>query len=254
MHNAGYRALGLNWHYVPFEIDSLEGALAGMRALGIRGFGVSMPFKIDIIPWLDEVDPIARAIGAVNTVVNEGASAETSTKPRLVGHNTDWVGAVRALEEAIDLDGARARVLGAGGAARAVVHGLLERGAEVTLCNRSEDRGRALASEIGVTSDPWQDRGALDGFDVLVNASSCGMADVDPASPIAREDIPSGMVVMDIVYKPIETELVTMANERGARVVHGGRMLLHQAARQLELYTGLPAPLEEMDRALRALL
>lgn len=120
MHNAGYRALGLDWTYVAFRLDEehggLEGALAGMRALGIRGVGVSMPYKLQIMPLLDDIEPLAARIGAVNTVVNEDG--------RLLGHNTDWSGAARALAEATPLEQARVLLLGAGGAARAVAFGL----------------------------------------------------------------------------------------------------------------------------------
>lgn len=242
MHQAGYEALGLDWRYVPFETEDLAGALTGMRALGIRGFGISMPFKLEIMPLLDAIDPVAARIGAVNTVVNSAG--------RLIGHNTDWVGATRALEEVTELAGKRVLLLGAGGAARAVAHGLVERGAEVVICNRSAARGAALAEEVAGTVRPWSQRGAAEA-DVVVNATSLGMADVDPGSPLGEEGVRAGMVVMDIVYKPLETALVRSARAAGARAIHGGRMLLHQAARQFELYTGAEAPLEAMDRALR---
>jgi shikimate dehydrogenase len=242
MHNAGYRALGLGFTYVPFETHDLRGALAGMRALGIRGFGVSMPFKLEIMPLLDAVDELAAKIGAVNTVVNDDG--------RLTGHNTDWCGAARALAEATQLGGTRVLVLGAGGAGRAVAYGLARAGAAVTVCNRSDERGRRLADEVGCASRPWAAREALDDVDALVNATSQGMEDVDPRSPVAAGALRPGLTVMDIVYKPLETALVAAARSRGAVVVHGGRMLLHQAARQFELYTGRPAPLPAMDAAL----
>ncbi len=243
MHNAGYRALGLAWHYVPFEIDDLAGALAAMRTLQIRGFGVSVPFKLDIMPLLDELDPLAARIGAVNTVVNEDG--------RLVGHNTDWVGAVRALEERVTVKGSRALLLGAGGAARAVAHGLVEAGAAVEVCNRSDARADALARELGARARPWVERNAPGGWDFIVNATSLGMGDVDRESPLEASAIEPSSVVMDIVYKPLRTTLLALATERGAGVIDGSRMLLHQAARQLELYTGREAPLEAMDEALR---
>jgi shikimate dehydrogenase len=239
MHEAGYRALGLPWRYVPFEVTDLAGALIGMRALGIRGLGVSMPFKRDILPLLDRIDPLARTIGAVNTVVNDSGT--------LVGHNTDWVGAARALAEALPLAGAAVLVLGAGGAARAVAHGLCHEGARVTLSNRSDDAGLALARALGCGYLPWAERSQA-GFDALVNATSLGMEGVDRAAPIGA---PYAPVVMDIVYKPLETELLRAAAAAGARAIHGGRMLLFQAAAQLELYTGRAAPLAAMDQALR---
>jgi shikimate dehydrogenase len=244
MHTAAHRALGLSWCYVPFETEDLEGALTGMRALGIRGFGISMPFKERIIPLLDAVDPLAARIGAVNTVVNDDG--------RLTGHNTDWFGAARALAEALPLAGRRVLVAGAGGAGRAVARGLTEGGAALTLTNRSEARGRALASEIGARYLSWADRQALAAFDAIVNATSMGMATVDAASPWDEDALRPGLVVMDIVYAPLATRLVLAARRRGAVAIDGGRMLLWQAARQVELYTGREAPLAAMDEALCA--
>lgn len=243
MHQAGYDALGLDWRYVPFETDDLAGALTGMRALGIRGFGISMPFKLEIMPLLDATDPVAERIGAVNTVVNEGG--------RLVGHNTDWVGAVRALEEVTPLQDRTVLVLGAGGAARAVAHGLSERQARLTLANRDGRKAEALAREVGAATRAWEERDDLTGVDVVVNATSLGMSEVDPTSPLPEEAIGDRLVVMDIVYKPLGTALYRAAERRGARAIHGGRMLLHQAGRQFELYTERDAPLEAMDAALR---
>ena len=251
MHLAGYRALRLPFTYVPFAMtsDRLAGALSAMRTLGIRGLGVSMPFKIEVLPLVDGLDPLARTIGAVNTLVNDDG--------HVVGHNTDAEGAARALEEVLtSIRGARCLVLGAGGAARAVVHGLAARGAEVLVANRTRTRAEELAdSATGAYAVPFTD--AVSGrvpCDVLVNASSAGMDQGAGAGPSVLADaaIRPRLVVMDIVYKPIRTALVDRAEQLGARVIHGGRMLLHQAARQFELYTGRPAPLEAMDEALRA--
>jgi shikimate dehydrogenase len=200
-----------------------------------------MPFKLEIMPLLDEIHPLAERIGAVNTVVNR--------EGQLVGHNTDWSGAARALDEQMKVSDARVLVLGAGGAARAVAFGLIERGASVAISNRTDERGRALASELDVSAVPWAERGDPS-FDALVNATSAGMRDVDPASPFPEERIAPDTVVMDIVYKPLDTLLIRAAKRRGAQTLHGGRMLLHQAARQHELYTGLDAPLDAMNAAL----
>jgi len=244
MHEAGYRAADMPWRYVPFETDDLAGALTGMRALGIRGFGVSMPFKLDIVPLLDELDPLAERIGAVNTVVNDDGT--------LVGHNTDWVGAARALEEALALDDASVLLLGAGGAARAVAHGLSKHGARLTICNRTDAKARALAQEVGAATIGWESRHDLTGYDAVVNATSRGMMDVDATSPIDDDAWRSALVVMDIIYKPLDTALLQAARACGARTIAGDRMLLHQAARQFELYSGRDAPLDAMDAALRS--
>ncbi len=245
MHEAGYRALGLAWRYVPFEVEEheLEAALAGMRALKLRGFGVSVPYKLAVMKWLDEVDAVAARIGAVNTIVHR--------EGRLVGHNTDWLGAVRAVEEARRVEGARVLVLGAGGAARAAAYGFKARGSAVTLANRTDERGRALANELGVGYRAWDERHATSAFDVLVNASSLGMETVCHECPLAEGALEPRHVVLDAVYKPLETELVRAARRRGATTLDGGRMLLHQAAAQFELYTEREAPLLAMDAALR---
>ena len=243
MHNAGYRALGLNWRYVPFEVSDLAGALAGMRALNIRGLGVSMPFKREIMPLLDEISDTAQEIGAVNTVVNQDG--------HLVGHNTDWMGAPRALEERMQLADTKVLLLGAGGAARAVAFGLLRHGARVTLCNRHDEKAQQLANELGTAHMPWQLRDQSAAFDALVNATSLGMSDVCGDSPWSATALRSDLVVMDIVYKPLETQLIRIATKVGATAIHGGRMLLHQAAAQFELYTKQDAPLTAMDAGLR---
>ncbi|WP_437726477.1 shikimate dehydrogenase [Sorangium sp. So ce861] len=246
MHLAGYRALGLDFTYIPFAVTDVEGATRGMRALGIRGLGVSMPYKQAVITLLDEIDPIAARIGAVNTIVNDGG--------RLRGYNTDWIGAARALEEATQIEGARVLLLGAGGAARAVAFGLAERGARVTIANRDLEKARQLAAAVGGTAVPLDEGALTPDHDVLVNATSRGMAEVDPRSPVPEEALREGLLVMDIVYKPMITELVAAAQRRGATAVHGGRMLLHQAAEQFRLYTGREPPLDAMDEALRAQL
>ena len=247
MHRAGYAALGLDrWTYVPFAVTNLDGALRGMRALGVRGFGVSMPFKIEIMPLLDRLDELARRIGAVNTVVNDDGV--------LTGHNTDAWGAARALEEALPLRGKSALLVGAGGAARAVAASLAAEGMRVHVVNRTPERVEVLAKDLGagISGGPLDDLARLASVDALVNCSSAGMAEYGAASPVPEALLRPGLVVMDIVYKPIETELLRAARRRGAIGIHGGRMLLHQACRQFELYTGRTAPLEAMDRALRA--
>lgn len=248
MHTAGYEALGLPFVYMPFAVQGdLEGALRGMRALGIRGFGVSMPFKLQVMPLVDHLDELAARIGAVNTIVNDAGV--------LTGYNTDAVGALRALEEVTPVRGKRAMVVGAGGAARAVVHALTTGGAAVHVVNRTLEKAAALAEQVAsrgpVTHGPLDDLKDLSGFEILVNCSSAGMAEYGQ-SPVPASSLRPGLVVMDIVYKPLRTQLLVEAEGRGATVIHGGRMLLHQASRQFELYTGREAPLAVMDAALRA--
>lgn len=243
LHEAGYRALGLAFVYVPFDVRDLADAIAGMRGLRIRGFGVSHPFKESIMPLLDDLGPLARRIGAVNTIVNDDG--------RLVGHNTDWIGAMRALEESRSVAGASVLLLGAGGAARAIAFGLRERGARVTIANRDAAKAQALAAETGAHTARWEDNGRAGDYEIVVNATALGQADIASSSPIPEDAIRAGQIVMDIVYKPLRTRLLEGARARGATAIHGGRMLLHQAAAQFELYTGRPAPFEAMAAALR---
>jgi shikimate dehydrogenase len=255
MHRAGYAALGLDYAYVPFAVDDLEGALRGMRALGIRGFGVSMPFKLEVIPLLDRLDELAERIGAVNTIVNDDGV--------LSGYNTDAWGAARALEEALPIAGATIALIGAGGAARAVAYALVSGGARLSILNRTPERARQLATDLAAAFPDHatnlevagvETLATLQTLDGIVNASSVGMVGCGQDSPVPESALRPGLVVMDIVYAPIRTALLEQAERAGAVTVHGGRMLLHQACRQFELYTGRSAPHEVMDRALRAAL
>ena len=241
MHRAAYAALGIDAAYLAFDVPpaDLADAIRGARALGIRQLSVSIPHKESVIPLLDALDPTAEKIGAVNTIVRQ--------EGRLVGHNTDWLGAVRALEAERNLAGARAVVLGAGGAARAVVFGLLRRGATVTVLNRTEDRAASLARDLGAQA--WAPFEHLEEirFDVLVNATSVGLR--SDASPVPVGAIRADTLVMDTVYEPERTRLLRDAETRGARTLSGKWMLVFQAAEQLRLWTGLEPPVEEMAKA-----
>jgi len=241
MHNAAFAAMGLDAAYLAFDVapEGLGDAVAGARALGIRQLAVSIPHKVAIMGHLDEVDETARRIGAVNTV--------TRIDGRLVGANTDWVGGVRALERETRLEGRRCVVLGAGGAARALVFGLIERGSEVLVLNRSVDRARALANELGAArAGSLEELGGLP-HDVLVNTTSVGLRSGE--SPVRAADLVPGSVVMDAVYDPEETALLRAARERGATPLGGKWMLVHQAAEQLRLWTGREAPIEVLAEA-----
>jgi shikimate dehydrogenase len=235
MHGAAYAALGYDAVYLAFDVPppALADAIRGARALGVRQLAISLPHKQAVIPHLDAVEETARRIGAVNTVTRVGE--------RLVGANTDWLGAVRALEAEAKLAGARAVVLGAGGTARAVVFGLRERGARVHLLNRSPEPARRLADELGAESvGALADLARLP-YDVLVNTTSVGLR--EDASPVDATALRAGTVVMDAVYDPEPTRLLRDAAARGARTISGRWMLLHQAAEQVRLLTGQEPPL-----------
>ena len=241
MHNAAFRTLGLDAVYLAFDVPpaQLGGAVAGARSLGVRQLAVSLPHKVAIMEHLDEIDATARAIGAVNTVTREA--------DRLIGSNTDWVGAVRALEREAKLAGARAVVLGAGGSARAVVWGLRERGATVTVLNRTVETAEALAAELGAAGAGPLAALADTPCDVLVNTTSVGLRSDE--SPVNASTIPAGSTVLDAVYDPRETRLLRDAAACGARTVQGKWMLVSQAAAQLERWAGQGAPVDVMAEA-----
>lgn len=242
LHNAAYRQLGVDYTFVYFGIDDAEKGVQAIRALGIRGMNVSMPFKSAVIPFLDHLDPAAASIGAVNTINNEDGI--------LTGYNTDFIGALRALREKTELTGKRVALLGAGGAARAVGYGLVTSGAEVSVFNRSVDNAKRLAEEfnlnVGGTLDQFSSE---DGFDLLVNCTSVGFKSPDQ-SPLLKEQLGEKLVVMDAVFLPVETKLLVDAKNGGCSTIPGVRMLLHQACGQVELYTGCDAPIEVMEEAI----
>ena len=241
MHNAAFEALGIDARYLAFDVapEALADAIAGVRALGLKQLAVSVPHKIAVMELLDEVDDGARRIGAVNTI--------TLRDGRLVGSNTDWIGSNRALERKTQLAGKRAVVLGAGGAARGVVFGLIERGATVHVLNRTVERAESLAKDLGASgAGAMTELAGLD-YDVLVNTTSVGLRSDE--SPVPADHLRKGTVVMDAVYDPEETRLLRDAQARGATVVQGKWMLVYQAAEQLRAWTGREAPIEVLEQA-----
>lgn len=240
VHNAAYRALGLDYTFVCFGVEDVPGAIAAVRALGIRGLNVSMPHKQAVIPHLDALDATARDIGAVNTI--------NHVDGRLTGYNTDCIGAVRALEEITALPGQRIALLGAGGAARAIAYGVRNAGATLTVFNRSAERGQALARDFGLAFGGTLDAFDAAGFDGVINATAAGFR-APEVNPIAGRLAPH-LFVMDVAFIPVDSRLVRDARALGCRAIDGTRMLLHQFCGQIELYTGQPAPLEAMSAAL----
>ncbi len=254
MHNAAFAASGLDWVYVAFEVPDggAAAALDAVRALGIEGLSVTMPHKTDVARAVDRCSVVAEQLDAVNCVRRVGG--------QLVGENTDGEGLMRSLRESAGFDaaGQRCVVLGAGGAARAVVLALAAAGAaEVAVVNRSRERAEqaaALAGPVGRV------RGvdAVDGAALVVNATPVGMAGTAGGaaddSPVAAARLGPGQVIADLVYHPLRTPLLELAALRGAAQVSGLGMLLHQAGLAFELWTGVPAPIEAMRVAALAQL
>jgi shikimate dehydrogenase len=248
MHRAAFRALGLDATYEAFDVppEGLAEAMQRFRSEGLRQLAVSIPHKEAVMAHVDEVEPVGRAIGAINTVTRIGN--------RLVGTNTDWIGALRALERAGAVEGRRAVVLGAGGAARAVVYGLLTRACEVTVLNRTVERARDLVAALGAhAAGPLEDLAGITP-EIVVHTTSVGLGAM--ASPVAAEALPRDAVVMDAVYEPERTQLLADAEARGCRTVGGKWMLVYQAVEQLRHWTAQierPPGEAEMDRVVEVM-
>ncbi len=241
IHNAAYHALGLNFFYKAFATTDLVGALAGVRALGIRGCSVSMPFKEKVLPLLDVLDPIAESLGAINTIVNN--------EGQLSGYNTDAYGAEMILRRLSLPLASRVLILGAGGVARAILYALKSLGyANITISNRSIERLTALP--VPYSNIPWSARNAFSA-DIIINTTPLGMAPNNDDLPINEEAVSKAKAVIDVIVTPSETPLIKLARALGKAVVCGHEMSLHQAARQFELYTGKKAPLAVMEDSLK---
>jgi shikimate dehydrogenase len=236
VHNAAFEHRGLDYVFLAFEVERLQEAVRGIAALGFKGVSVTIPHKVEILDHLDEMEPVARRIGAVNTIVNRDG--------RLVGYNTDWSGAMKALEGRIDLPGKTAVILGAGGAARAIAFGLQEKGAEPVILNRTVSRAEALASGLKCRFGPIELVETLS-FDLVINATSVGMSPRAESTPLNKAVL-RDVLVFDTVYNPLKTRLIREAEERGCPTVTGLEMFVNQAALQFELWTGQKAPLDLM--------
>ena len=237
--NAAFRRENVNAVYLTLHAKTLKDLLACVREIPIHGISVTMPYKEAILPHLDNTDSHTTKIGACNTVVR-------AQDGKLYGFNTDASGIVRPLERRLNtLEGARILVIGAGGAARAAVFGLKERGSEVYILNRSAAPAKKLAHQAHARIMKRPDLKKL-AFDVIINATPVGMGNTRE-SPLHENEI-NARYVFDMVYDPAETRLLKLAKERGAQVIPGIEMFVHQAARQFEIWTGKPAPWDEMLR------
>lgn len=255
LHNAAFQALGLDYVYVAFRVEDVGGCMAGVRAMkGFRGVSVTIPHKIDIMPHLDAIDPIAKNVGSVNTVVNDDG--------RLTGLTTDGPGALRAFEQAgVNLEGKRVVILGAGGAVRAVAFALAHMGRldHLLILGRTKGRVEALVRDLRAATDVNADGGALPedvnhalaSHEVIIQGTPLGMYpnSIDD-TPVPQRLLRSSHTVFDMVYRPFRTRLLREAEEAGAKTIPGAEMLLYQAALQFEAWTGRHAPIECMRSTL----
>lgn len=247
---AAFAAAGLDVVYERWDtpLAGLPARVASLRAHDILGANVTVPYKEAVIPLLDEVGGLAARAGAVNTIVNR--------EGRLFGFNTDGAGFVAALRHEVSLDpaGRAFLLLGAGGAARGIALALAEaRAAAVDIYNRTPARAATLARDLGPPARALAELPALAPYDCVVNCTTVGMrGGPDPSGiPLKLDDAPPGLLVVDIVYAPLETPLLRAAAARGLPTLGGLPMLIHQGALAFELWTGLPAPIDVMEAAAR---
>jgi shikimate dehydrogenase len=252
MHNAAFKALNLDYVYVPFRVskEDLPRAVEGLRVFNIRGVNITIPHKVSIMPLLDEIDEFAQKIGAVNVVVNDNGI--------LTGYNTDAHGFLYALlDQGIEPEGQKVVVLGAGGASRSICFALAERGASLTIVNRTPGKAARFATEmsemtgrsIQVLSLTKENLAAvLENSNILINTTSVGMYPHADATLVEHDILRPHLTVVDIVYNPFKTKLLAEAEKAGARTINGIDMLIWQGALAFEIWTGKQAPINIMRK------
>jgi len=244
-HNSAFDILDLNWVYIPQRVKSstdLNRVVNGIRALSIKGCSVSMPHKESVIKYLDELDNFAEKIGAVNTIklLDDGT---------LKGYNTDFYGAMKALER-VNIKGKKVLLIGAGGVAKAVGLAVKELGGLLTITNKTYKKAKELSNRYNAKLIPWEQANSSFGY-LLINATSVGMK--SPKAMIVKENaIRNFDVIMDVVIYPAHTKLLKTASKAGKKILPGTLMCVYQAAEQFKIYTGIEAPIEIVDRTLRA--
>jgi len=242
IHNAAFAHVGIDAVYLPFKVEEPVIFVNSFKAIDAQGYSVTIPHKETIMPAMDELDPVAREIGAINTVVNRDG--------RLIGYNTDYLAAIGELEKVTRLEGKRAVMIGAGGGARAIAFGLKQKGVDLTVTDIVPEKACKLAEAVGCA---WIEHSKLSkpDADVLLNATPVGMHPNVDRTPIPAAWLRPEMVVFDIVYNPMETRLLREARLAGCRTVSGFSMFVSQAVAQFELWTGRPAPAEVMADVVR---
>lgn len=239
MHNTAFHREKMNAVLLPLKARSAADLLALMLGLPMSGAAVTMPLKVEVLPYLDHIDPLAKRIGACNTL-------RVSAEGKLHGYNTDVYGVVRPLEQRIRLAGARVALLGAGGAARAAAFGLVDAGAEVFIVNRTHENAVALARAAKAKALKHEQL-RKHSFDAIINSTPCGMKSAKQSMPVEENELNAGLV-FDMVYNPMRTPLIRLAQARGIPVITGVEMFVQQGARQFELWTGKTAPEVTMRR------
>jgi shikimate dehydrogenase len=244
--NAALSHMKIEVDFKKFELDlqdseSLANFCYETDLNQIGGFAVTSPFREEIMAYMDHYDPLARIIGTYNTVINE--------ESKLIGHNTESIGALQALQEKTEIPGKRILIMGCGAVGRGLAYSLKEFGAEVFVLDLDAEKAESLAKEYDLIAIEHKDV-EQEQFDILINATPCGSFPKRSESPLSQDLIPSHSVVMDLVMNPIRTQLIEEAEEVGAQVVTGERTFLFSTLRQFELFFGQEAPIEVMEEAM----
>lgn len=244
MQNAAFKKEAADFTFMAFEVTDLYKAVEGLRAINCRCIVVTIPFKVEVLKYADQTDDSARKIGAANCLINKNGFYKAT--------NTDWYGAIRSLEEVTSLKNKKVAILGAGGAARAIIYGMKLKKADITLFNRTGKRAEKLAREFNL-SDCFQlnEQERLKNMDIIINATSVGMAPNSDETPLNDGIIQPNQIVFDIVYTPHITKLLKMAIKSGATAVYGYRMVLYGGIKIFELITGKKAPIKIMEETLK---
>ena len=250
IHNASFMEKGLNNVYVPLKVSNIDAFIKECREIDFQGFSVTIPHKESVLPFLDDIDPTAKKIGAINTIVKQNG--------KLTGYNTDCMAAVTGLEHRLKetddtLNNKKVSIIGAGGAARAIAFGLKEKGCDITIYNRTLERAEKLSNDIKCRFERFEVINNLDS-DILINTTSIGMFPKTNETPVPKSVLKKGMIVFDAVYNPIETKLLQDAKERGCHTINGLTMFINQAAEQFRLWTNIDPPIELMKNVARETL
>ncbi|MBW2607690.1 MAG: shikimate dehydrogenase [Deltaproteobacteria bacterium] len=239
MHNGAFSHVNYNGVYLAFRAKEIGKAISAIKALGIKGAGITIPHKVTVMEFLDEIDDTAGKIGAVNTIINR--------RGIITGYNYDSIGAVKAIKEKTGINNKAVAILGAGGAARSVGYGIISEGGRLTILNRTKDKGEKLAADLGSEFCPLEDFKRVK-YDILINTTPVGMEPNVDGMPIEKKHLNKGMIVMDIVYNPLKTRLLRVAEDMGCKTIDGVSMFVFQGAGQFELWTGKKAPVDLMRK------
>lgn len=246
IYNKAYKELGIDdkFLYISCRVkaEDIGDFIKGARAMGLRGITCTMPHKESVMQYLDEIEAGAARIGAVNTIVNDNG--------KLIGYNTDWIGALQPLKNTTELKGKKAAIIGAGGAAKAFVQALTSEGCQVTIYNRTINKAKTLAERFDCQYESLDKQDEIKQVDIVCNATSIGFKgkDAEGQLPIKVENINSNQIVFDAVYSPLETPLLKAAANAGATTISGIEMYLYQGFEQVKLYTGHEAPKEAIRK------